>query len=186
MMGRQAKAVVHGGVTLALYAAALIAIPSAADSDGLFCPMADGLTARVAAGTDESPSSGSYSVRIFDGTEFAAGVLAERDGEIAQAWIIPDGGAWLVVVWIRSAGSGADGRLDAWRFDGRGLRGYQLPTPPTETLEGYLGHDLYRMENGVLIREFPVYLPGDCNAAPSGGVRRLALRPPDGQWSIMP
>jgi len=44
---------------------------------------------------------------------------------------------------------------------------------PGGIFEGYTGHDLYSIENNLLVRSFPVSLKGSTNARPTGGQRKI-------------
>lgn len=78
-------------------------------------------------------------------------------------------------VYSVSDGSGSFGRVYGWQF---------LPDRKADIqtmnwwqgMPGYMGHDSLWVERDVLCRQFPVYGPGDANAEPSGGVRRVRYR----------
>ena len=52
--------------------------------------------------------------------------------------------------------------------------------------EGYMGHDTFKIEDGKLVRIFPVYNKGDTNAHPTGGRRKLIydLAPGEAIWQL--
>ena len=77
-------------------------------------------------------------------------------------------------VYVASAGSGSYGSLVAYSANRRkSLSEIYLPpiTDHATAAQGYLGHDQFAVVEGTLVRRFPVYKPGDSNAAPSGGSR---------------
>jgi len=41
---------------------------------------------------------------------------------------------------------------------------------------GYMGHDEFAVVENHLLQRFPIYLEGDTNAEPSGGMRQLQYR----------
>jgi hypothetical protein len=43
-------------------------------------------------------------------------------------------------------------------------------------LEGYMGHDQFSFDKGMLIREFPVYKENDSNDKPTGGTKRISYK----------
>lgn len=47
----------------------------------------------------------------------------------------------------------------------------------------YMGHDVFSIEGGFLIRKFPIYLQGDSNSNPTGGVRKISYKLIDGEAS---
>lgn len=52
--------------------------------------------------------------------------------------------------------------------------------------KGYMGHDIFRIENQKLVRIFPIYNPGDDNDNPTGGERRVVygLYPGEAMWQL--
>ena len=52
--------------------------------------------------------------------------------------------------------------------------------------KGYMGHDMFYIENGKLYRKFPVYKEGDSNANPTGGdmVTEYLLKPGEASWIL--
>lgn len=45
-----------------------------------------------------------------------------------------------------------------------------------ELSKGYMGHDMFKMADDHLIRQFPIYLSGDINAKATGGVREIKYK----------
>ena len=92
-------------------------------------------------------------------------------------------------VYVASAGSGSYGSLVAYSANRRkSLSEIDLP-PITEhamAAGGYQGHDQFAVVESTLVRRFPVYKPGDTNAAPSGGTRQLQykLRQGEASWVL--
>jgi hypothetical protein len=52
--------------------------------------------------------------------------------------------------------------------------------------QGYMGHDSIYLDQGKLVRKFPVYLEGDPNCCPTGGKRYLQynLIPGEAGWIL--
>jgi len=52
--------------------------------------------------------------------------------------------------------------------------------------KGYMGHDTFRIEDGKLVRIFPIYYQGDTNQNPTGGKRKLVygLYPGEAMWQL--
>ncbi len=143
---------------------------------------------RVQPGAAESATIGSYAVRWYRHSvdDFTAGTVAVRDGELAALWLVDldrDGGR-EVLVWLRSGGSGSYGRVDRYHLDSGSLVRDDLPAPDPVLLEQYMGHDTFTVEDGVLLRSFPLYRPTDSNAAPTGGTRTLVFEPGASAWSL--
>lgn len=94
-----------------------------------------------------------------------------------------------IYVYVSSAGSGAYGSVAAWSANKRkSLSGVYLPeiAEDPEYGEGYMGHDEFAVVEQYLVRRFPLYLEGDSNAAPSGGMRQVqyTLEMGEASWQL--
>ncbi|MCY1722998.1 hypothetical protein OU798_21805 [Prolixibacteraceae bacterium Z1-6] len=80
----------------------------------------------------------------------------------------------------RSAGSGSYANLYGFASN-RDKSVSPIYIPPIsekqlekgERFEGFMGHNTFKIENGKLVNEFPVYLKSDTNANPTGGKREV-------------
>lgn len=135
---------------------------------------------RVSNGPGEDASVGSYAIRIYgsNGIDFVTGTIQPRDGEIVRTWVgdLDADGYFEIAVWTRSAGSGSYGKLDIFEFRGRELRHQPLPPIPEVAKKGYRGHDTFEVRKHDIRVRFPIYLPDDANAAPTGGAWILEWR----------
>ena len=63
---------------------------------------------------------------------------------------------------------------------------HETDLTPGELFEGYMGHDSIYLNQGKLLRKFPVYLEGDPNCCPTGGHRILEyqLLPGEANWIL--
>jgi hypothetical protein len=85
-----------------------------------------------------------------------------------------------VFIFTQSAGSGSAGVIFGYASDNDESL-VKIEIPPDSDIEnqqsgitdGYMGHDKYYFENGMVVREFPVYKNSDSNNNPSGGIRRV-------------
>ncbi|WP_430809837.1 MULTISPECIES: MliC family protein [unclassified Carboxylicivirga] len=88
-----------------------------------------------------------------------------------------------LLIITQSDGSGSYGELLA--FSVNNLRSmsqvYVAPIVDHPAAEGYMGHDEFVVEENVLKRRFPVYLPDDANALPTGGTRQITYRLEEGE-----
>ncbi|MBC8327711.1 MAG: hypothetical protein H8E31_03090 [Planctomycetes bacterium] len=142
------------------------------------------LELRIPAG--EAASIGSYAVIVRWPDGPADRIAGERDGSVNAVWFtdLDQDGRGEVVVSMSSAGSGSYGQLQGWRRGEDGLwRLIELPGLDPDQAVGYRGHDRFELVDGVLRREFPVFLEPDANAAPTGGTRRLVLAATGARWS---
>ncbi|TDG11900.1 hypothetical protein E2F43_16165 [Seongchinamella unica] len=135
-----------------------------------------------------SGSLNSLTVRVV-GT--SANVSEEVDGVAYRAQIadLDSDQRPEVYVAIASAGSGSYGSLVAYVVnDDLTLERIVLPELGEDQAvsDGYMGHDDFAVEETSLVRRFPLYLPGDVNAQPSGGTRNVVyqLEKSGGQWRL--
>lgn len=115
----------------------------------------------------------------IDGTVTSA-ELADLDG---------DGSPELYVA-SNSAGSGSHGALTGLAVNRRKSLSFIFLAPPAADappLQGHQGHDSFRVEGDRLVWRFPLYRPGDPNAAPTGGTRllRYRLAPGEAGWQLV-
>lgn len=125
-------------------------------------------------------------------TLHAEPVTVEIDGSVAGAEVADlDGNGWPeVYVYVSSAGSGSYGSLVAYAVNrGKSMSAIYLPpvADDPETGAGYMGHDRFEVVGKRLVHRFPVYQPGDANAGPTGGTRRLQYRlvPGEASWQLV-
>ena len=143
-------------------------------------------------GRGESASIGSYSIRAFAANydhsdelmDFIAGVVRPRDGGIEKCWVTDlDGdGKPEVVVWIECAGSGGYGTLDIFTFDGKKLNQVAVPELAARKEKSYHGHDRFKIEDGAVICEFPLYLGEEAENSPKGGKIKYEFDFKNKQW----
>ena len=93
----------------------------------------------------------------------------------------------------RSVGSGSYGRLYGYASNNdKSVTPIYVPEPSEADLaqggnfEGYMGHDSIYLDQGRLIRKFPIYNEGDENCCPTGGDRQLEyeLTPGEAGWIL--
>jgi hypothetical protein len=120
-------------------------------------------------------------------------ITREVDGRVVGAEVadLDANGSPELYVFVQSAGSGSYGSLVALGVNGgKSLSEVFLPdlAEDPRLSEGYQGHDEFAVLGNALERRFPVYRPGDTNAAPSGGTRRVQYRLEKGEagWVLRP
>ena len=92
-------------------------------------------------------------------------------------------------VYGQSAGSGSYGSVWAWSVSRRGsLLPIRLGAMSSKDSSGYRGHDRFAVVETSLVRRFPIYLPGDTNARPTGGSRQVTYKlvPGEAMWQLRP
>jgi len=108
-------------------------------------------------------------------------ISLEIDGTVTAAEIadLDSNGSPEIYVYVNSAGSGSYGSLVAYAVNnGKSLTSiYMSPiSDDKKNSTGYMGHDEFRVVELTLVRRFPIYLKGDTNAKPSGGIRQLQYK----------
>ena len=132
----------------------------------------------------ESPNAGSINV-VTTRSQNVMGLFgteeAEADGTVTnvEADDLNADGYPEVYIYVSSAGSGSYRSLIAYTSN-RNQSLSRIYLPPIEedpaTAAGYMGHDQFAVGEGSLLRRFPVYLSGDVNAKPSGGIRQIQYK----------
>lgn len=92
-------------------------------------------------------------------------------------------------VYGQSAGSGSYGSVWAWSVSRQGrLLPIRLGAMSSKDSSGYRGHDRFAVVETSLVRRFPIYLPGDTNARPTGGTRQVSYKlvPGEAMWQLRP
>lgn len=144
-----------------------------------------GVSARVWIPVNEPRSIGTYRAEVFWPGGVKDRVEAERGGMIGGVWLadlVGDEQPELVVA-VSSAGSGSYGEVHA--YERRGVRLTRIPIMPLDDRHraGYMGHDVFSVEDGRLLRSFPVYSEGDANAEPTGGNAAFWYSFADSAWA---
>lgn len=166
------------------------------------------LALRAQAAFEFAADQGGLSIRVGAanaGSLTTVNLMVHHEGELILRAAVPAEGTVTeasvgdlnrdgypeVYVFITSAGSGSYGSVIAYASNRNQsmtpitMRG--LPKDAT-ALAGYLGHDRYELRDDVLLRSFPVYLPGNSNADPQGGRQTLRYRLHAGEagWLLKP
>jgi len=76
-----------------------------------------------------------------------------------------------IYIYACSYGSGAFGRIYGFQFFPKSFDPIRTQPLSHAMAQGYMGHDSFKVENGLMTRRFPIYRPGDTNAQATGGVR---------------
>ena len=137
----------------------------------------NGITFRVSAPNDSS--AGKVTIVPSGLTVTNDTITQEVDGTVVGAEIADlDVNGWPeLYVFTRSAGSGSYGSILGQAVNnGKSLSAIFLPDIAEDATlaEGYMGHDEFAIVENSLARRFPIYAPGDTNAAPSGKMRQVS------------
>jgi hypothetical protein len=144
----------------------------------------DGVNVRVWIPVNEPRSIGSYRAEVErpDGT--ADTIEAQRDGMISGVWLadLDKNGILELVVATSSAGSGTYGSVHVYQRRRGSFAPLGLATLNERQRDGYMGHDVFAVEDDCLYRSYPVYVEGDTNAAPTGGKAVFWYSIADSAW----
>lgn len=115
-------------------------------------------------------------------------IKREIDGAVTGAEVadLNGDGSPEIYTYINSAGSGTYGSLVAYAANNKkSLSEIYLPplTDDKESSRGYMGHDEFAVVENNLVRRFPIYVTGDTNANPTGGMRQLQYKLKQGEAS---
>lgn len=174
-------------VTLSVFSL-IFSLPSkAASFDQIF--ELQGITFHVTC-----PNQGSLNELVIapGGLEIDNSVITrEIDGLVTGAEIadMNGDGSPEIYIYVHSAGSGSYGDLIAYSANNKkSLSAIYLPPleEQASNLSGYMGHDEFAVVEGRLLRRFPVYVEGDTNANPTGGIRQIQYKLTSGEasWSL--
>jgi len=163
---------------LILAVSACIALAAAAGcardeglAEGTYAAQHAGVRARVSIPIEEPRSIGTYRAEVEwpDGTREQ--IQAERDGMVSNVWLVDldSNGDQELVVAMSSAGSGAYGSVHVYERRNSSFGRLGLAPLSDDQRVGYMGHDVFSIEAGCLLRSYPVYLEGDPNSTPTGG-----------------
>lgn len=88
-----------------------------------------------------------------------------------------------------SAGSGSYGKIMGFASNNdKSLSMINFPDMQKEDriFEGYMGHDVFSIEDQKLVRTFPIYNKDDTNQNPTGGKRKViyGLYPGEAMWQL--
>ena len=94
-----------------------------------------------------------------------------------------------IYIITTSSGSGSYGRVFGFASNNdKSLSMINFPDIQKEDkmFEGYMGHDVFTIENQKLVRTFPLYKKGDNNQNPTGGKRKVVygLHPGEAMWQL--
>ncbi|GAA4648777.1 hypothetical protein GCM10023116_10500 [Kistimonas scapharcae] len=109
-------------------------------------------------------------VTVSEGKVQQQQLQLERDGTPERIWLLPEAGHQPVMVLMtRSVGSGSYPVLQRLEPVYGGYAESDMAALTREQMQGYMGHDRFKVFDGQLYRYFPRYRTGDTNVNPTGG-----------------
>lgn len=117
-------------------------------------------------------------IRVSRNNQFLITIRQKTDGWVVNAETadLDQNDAPEIYVYACSYGSGSFGKIYGYQFFPNSFDAIHTQTLNPPLSEGYMGHDLFKIENDYLLRQFPIYRPGDTNAKATGGVRMIKYR----------
>lgn len=167
---------------------ALCAFSTAAGAEPFSMDLSrQGLTFHITSPNDSSV--GKLRIAVDGLAAPAPPIEREIDGVVVGAEVadLDANGFPELYVFTQSAGSGSYGNVVGYASNrNKSLTDIFLPELGGRDAEGYQGHDSFAISGKTLLRRFPIYRPGDPNAGPRGGERRLhyRLRPGEAGWVL--
>ncbi len=120
------------------------------------------------------------------GEELRYKSVFDADGRIQRTWFGDlHGNGWPdLVVYTSSGEKGAYGMIRILECHEVGFHQAKVPITPPELMEGYRGGDEWNLEKRELQRAYPIYLPGDTDGKPRGGVRTFRFAWEKDRWRL--
>ena len=179
------------GLSLLILCASFAAVVARASSPLVHEEMWQGLSISLHSANSGSINPVHFSARIDGDAILDTVVSVEGIVTAVEVTDLDGDGFPEVYAFVASVGSGSYGSIVAFASNrNRSMTPVQqLPVAAgSSVLQGYMGHDRFRVLVRSIERSFPVYRPGDTNASPSGGRRRLEYELVAGEtgWLLQP
>jgi hypothetical protein len=125
--------------------------------------------------TNESGAVRELVMKVSRNNQFLITIRQKTDGWVVNAETadLDQNNSPEIYIYACTYGSGAFGKVYAYQFFPNSFDKIHTEPLPKPLAVGYMGHDMFGIENNTLIRQFPIYLPGDVNAKATGGTRKI-------------
>ncbi len=99
--------------------------------------------------------------------------VAPSESIVEKAWAedLDDDGNFELLILCHNYSEPSKKTIVIYSVDGNMLK--QIRLPASDKMAGYRGGDRFIMENGRIVRSYPLYLSGDSDARPTGGEKRI-------------
>lgn len=123
--------------------------------------------------TNDSGAVRKSVLEVYRKSELLIILRQKIDGYIVNAEVddLDRNGSPEIYFYSASYGSGSFGKIYGFEFFPTSFDAIHTEPLTKAQANGYMGHDRYAIENGFLMRRFPIYKSGDANAYPSGPTR---------------
>lgn len=125
--------------------------------------------------TSESGAIRELAIKVSRDNKQLIVIRQKTDGWVvnAEAADLDRNGSPEIYIYASTYGSGSFGKIYAFEFFPTSFDAIRTEPLLPMLAEGYMGQDAFKIENGQLIREFPIYRAGDTNVRPTGGSRKI-------------
>jgi hypothetical protein len=134
----------------------------------------------------EAPEAGRYEITVSRGEDLAARLGARRRGILEWSAVgdLDGDGAFEVLIGFREPAGARAARLTCYEWtDDLYLLPVELAAPAARQTRRYVGHDAYRIAEGRLLWEYPLFPDDDPDAVPTGKSKRFAYDFGKRRWS---
>lgn len=110
-------------------------------------------------------------IRVSRNNQFLITIRQKTDGWVVNAETadLDQNNSPEIYIYSCTYGSGSFGKVYGFQFFPNSFDAiHMVPLSPVLS-EGYMGHDMFKVENEYLVRQFPIYRAGDANARATGG-----------------
>ena len=114
-------------------------------------------------------------IRVSRNNQFLITIRQKTDGWVVNAETadLDQNDAPEIYIYACTYGSGSFGKVYGYQFFPNSFDKIHLIPLNSVLSEGYMGHDMYKIEDDYLVRKFPIYRAGDANAKATGGTRTI-------------
>ena len=128
--------------------------------------------------TNESGAIRELTLKVSRNNQSLITIRQKTDGWVVNAEVadLDNNNAPEVYIYACSYGTGAFGKVYAFQFYPANFEPIVLETLSAAQSQGYMGHDIFDIENKIMVRRFPIYKAGDSNVRPTGGTRTIQYK----------
>ncbi len=112
-------------------------------------------------------------IRVSRNNQFLITIRQKTDGWVVNAETadLDQNNSPEIYIYSCTYGSGSFGKVYGFQFFPTSFDAIHMVPLRQDLAEGYMGHDMFKIENESLVRQFPIYRAGDANARATGGTR---------------
>lgn len=110
-------------------------------------------------------------IRVSRNNQFLITIRQKTDGWVinAETADLDQNNSPEIYIYSCTYGSGSFGKVYGFQFFPNSFDAIHMVPLSPALAEGYMGHDMFKIDNENLIRKFPIYRAGDANVRATGG-----------------